>query len=472
MTGLLKNTSIYTIGNVLPKAAGFILLPMYTRYLTPAEFGLVTSMHALLSVAAIFFTFCLESSIIRLYWDYKSNQEKKEFLSTINISIIGSSFIVLCLLFVFKDLVSLIYSSIPFYPYYFLTFLIGFFSAFIITPKIYLRLREKAGKYLLLSVSQFLLSSAFIIWFIIFKEDGAAGYLKGQLVCSFCLLPVFCYYVFKVTGITFRVSMLKQSLSYSVPIIPAMLSAWVLNLSDRIFIERYISLTEVGIYSISYKIAGIVLIFASAFNMAYAPTFFSIANSEDQIDAKSRLFRYNNMYLFISIVACFLISFFSKEVITILFDAKYAKASYLVPLIALSYLISQFDGILGYYFKQSKRMKENAVKSLLIAVINIVLNFALIPRFGAFGAAYATILTTLILTTASYFYTKKYCYFVSFDWLRILIPTTVFFILVFLQYVLVLDVVVSLIVKIIIVGIGGLFFMRRYYPQIKVIMAK
>ena len=76
MAKIIKNTSIYAIGNILPKAAGFFLLPVYTRYLTPADYGIVSSMQVLSTILAVAFTLAIERSIYRLYWDYKTDNDK------------------------------------------------------------------------------------------------------------------------------------------------------------------------------------------------------------------------------------------------------------------------------------------------------------------------------------------------------------------------------------------------------------
>ena len=97
------------------------------------------------------------------------------------------------------------------------------------------------------------------------------------------------------------------------PIIPGILSAWILNLSDRIFIERFFSTTEVGIYSLGYQISGLVLIFSVAFKKAYDPYFYKIANSRSLHFAKRQLYNTNFIFVIVLLFATFVISFFAKE---------------------------------------------------------------------------------------------------------------------------------------------------------------
>ena len=473
MNKLVKNTSIYSIGQILPQAAGFILLPIYTRYLTPADYGIVSSMAVLQTILAIFFTLCLERSVVRLYWDYKTDNDKKDFFGTITISIAVLSSIILLLLFTFNKYVGLIYKSIDFYPFYVYAILSSFIGVFSLVPKKYLMLKEKAGTFITLSLLQFVLRSVFVLYFIIVSKEGAIGYLKGSLFSVIILLPIFSLISFKICNLKFKYNIFKNAFSFSLPIVPAIMTAWVLNLSDRVFIERYFTLEDVGIYSLGYKIAGLVVLFTGAFSLAYDPVFFKLANSDNQKIAKKKLFSYNHIYLIIIILFCFIIAFFSKEIVTIMLDKKFISAYYFIPLIAFSYLFSQAGGITSRFFQQSKKMKANMYISISAAVINVILNFLLIPPFGAFGAAYATILSMFLVFSVSYFYTKKYCYFIPINFKKI-IPLTVFLILtvILFQYILDFAIVTSLIIKMFVFFGIGLFFIKKYYSQIRVIFVK
>jgi O-antigen/teichoic acid export membrane protein len=468
MNKIVQNTFIYTIGQILPQAAGFILLPIYTHYLSPAEYGIVNSMVVFQTIIAIFFTLCLERSIFRLYWDYKSESEKKDFLGTITISISVLSVLFLGLLFLLNGSVGLMYKSISFFPFFAYAIFSTFFATFSMVPKNHLMVKEKAGYFVTISLIQFFLNAGFILWWLIVKDGGAIGYLKGNLFGHLVMFPFFIFISFKTIHLKFSYKIFKKIASFSLPLIPAILTGWILNLSDRIFIERFFTLGDVGIYSLGYKIAGMVGIFAGSISMAYSPVFFKLANSDNQVIAVKSISRYNHIYLMVVVIFCFFVSFFAKEVIIILFNEKYREAYLFIPLISFSYLFSQAGGITGLFFQQSKKMKENMYISISAAFMNIILNFLLIPRFGVFGAAYATILSLAIPFGISYSYTKKNCYFVPIKWNQIIPLVGILVTLVALfQYGIKLEVYLSLVVKIIVVGIIGLIFLKKYYSKLK-----
>jgi O-antigen/teichoic acid export membrane protein len=466
MSKIIKNTSIYAIGNILPTAAGFFLLPIYTRYLSPADYGIVSSMQVLNTIVAVIFTLAIDHSVYRLYWDYRTEKEKKDYLGTITITLCAISVIVLILLFLFRGFVGLIYKSIPFYPFYAYAIITAFISVFGLVPKIYLQLKQKAGSFVILSIIQFVVNTAFILWYIVGLKAGPEGMLKGQMVGGGVMLPIFLFLAFRMINFSFKPEILRESLKFSLPMIPALLSAWVLNLSDRIFIERYFSLADVGIYSLGYKIAGLVLILAAAFNVAYEPIFYKLASSDDQVAAKKQLFSYNNTYAMVILLICFLVSLFSKEAIVILLDARYADAYKIVPIIALAYFISQAGGLMNRSIYQEKKTVAMMLIMLSGALLNIALNFLFVPTLGGYGAAYATVLSFTGMFTVEYWYAKK-CYFIDYDWNKIIMGLLVAVPIVSTVYFMDINIYLSLFVKLFIVACALLFLYARFGVQIK-----
>lgn len=470
MNILIKNTSFYTLGTIIPQAAGFILLPIYSRFLLPSEYGIVNSMAVLGVFISIFFSMCLERSIMRLYYDYNSEKDKKIFYGTIFIAMSGIGIICLGLLFIFHKYVSSIYATIDFFPFYTYTIVASFVGSFSLMPKQQLMLKDKASTFVTLSLIQFIINTGLILYYITIKQTGALGYIQGNLISQIVLLPVFIYFSLKFSILKFNFSYFKHALYYSLPLIPAIMGAWVLNLSDRIFIERYFNMTDVGLYSLGYKIAGIVTLLTASFSAAYTPIFFRLANSADQVTAKITLFKYNNIYLIFVILSCFIISFFSREVIGLFFDINYHKAWIFVPLISISLLFSQASMITSSSFQQSKKLKANMYISMILVLLSIILNFILIPRFGPVGATITAIISMYLGFHISYYYTKKNCYFIPINWKQIsLITVLLAFTFILFYYLLSFNLIISLIVKCVFLGIIAIILTKIYFYEIRAI---
>ena len=464
MSKIIKNTSLYTIGNILPKAAGFILLPIYTRYLTPADYGIVSSMHVLSTILVIFFTMAIERSIYRLYFDYKTEKAKKDYLGTVFITLSINAVLILAIVLIGKGLISKIYSSIPYYPYYLYIIVTGFLAVFGLIPRIYFQVEQKAGKFIIISLSEFIISTGLIIYFIIFQGKGASGMLLAGLIRTVIFLPLFFFIISKVINFSFKPAIMKKSLMFSFPLVPALLSAWVLNLSDRVFIERYFTLRDVGIYSLAYKMAEILLIFIIGFNTAYDPLFYKTAIQKNQIQAKQKLIKYNKIAAIILIFGSLGISLFAKEFIQLL-DAKYSSAYQLVPLIMIGILFGQIGSLFNRSFYQEKKTKKIMLLALSSAVLNIFLNFLLVPKYGSFGAAYATTITFIFFFVIKYFYSKKY-YFIPVAWKELGIYFILSCLIVGVFQMISFTLWLSLLLKISFLLVFVIFILNKYREQI------
>lgn len=469
MANILNNTFIYTIGNIIPKAANFILLPVYTLYLTTTDYGLIESVNALSPILIILFSFSFGASIFRLYYDY---DDKETFFGTIFFSTLFiSTFFLICTILL-SDYIQQIYSSIPFYPYFFYVIVACYISNLFDLPQKYLMIKDKPISYISLSLLRFALNAGFILWFIIYKSEGASGYLKAGVISAVIVLPFYLLITSKIIVFKFSFKIFKDVLLFSLPLIPTLLSSWVLDLSDRIFLENYFTLSEVGVYSLAYKIAGLVLLIVTSFGMAYRPLFFKLANMPDKKQGKKIIYNYNYLFLLIFIILGFSVSLISKEIMSLLFSKEYLSAYLYIPLIIVSYLFSFSGGLVARFYEQSKAMKMNMYIFLGIAALNILFNFLLIPKYGAYGAAISTIISLVIGFVIGYIYAKKHCYFVPFNWkalLPVLIFTTLIFIL-FNSVTVFENIYYSLALKLIVVLLLISVILKVYFKEFKILI--
>lgn len=458
---LIKSTFIYTCGNAYPKIIGFILIPLYTRLLSPSEYGIINTMAVLSSVVGVFLTLAVNRSVPRLYYDYKE-EEKKRFLGTIFIMMAIISTCVLALFFIFHSPMGNIFKSTRFYPLIAFTLLIAYFTTYSYLPMTYLRLKEKAANFVSLSISKFTLEAIIKIIILTFFIRSAYGMILGSLITEIIFFPIFLIIISKIIVLKFSPDICKESLKFSLPYIPSVLSAWILNLSDRIFLERYFSLSDVGIYSMGYQFAGYILLLTEAFNRAYEPIYYSLANSGQSMDKiRGTLSKYNYKYLTTIIFLSFLISLFSKEVVTILLDQRYREAYKISMLISFAYCISQSCYIFEISIVQKKKPILLMWIILITAIVNIVLNFVLIPKFRIYGAASSTIISFSLLLALDFYFAKK-LFYIPMNFLKplgqviLLIGVVVTSVLIFKDT----NIYFSLTIKIVIAVIVALFLYK------------
>ena len=427
---LLKNTSLYSIGTILPKAASFVLLPIYTSYLSVNEYGIISAMVVFNAFLTILITLNLERSIFRLYYDYKTIAQKKEYIGTVFISILCFSTIIVGLIFFTRNYVSLIYSSIDFYPYFLISIFTVYIGVYGSVLRVLLQVMQKAKLFVVIGVVQFSISSLFILLFVVYYKQGAYGYLKGGLLGNLIMMPFFIKLLLPYMKFKLNKLIIINTLKYSLPIVPAVLSAQIIDLSDRVFIENYFSNLDVGLYSLGYTIAGVVLVITAAFKKAYDPFFYKTANSKKKEVAVKILTNTNELYYIITIFICFSISLVSKEMIYWFFPKSYYIAYKIVPIISLAYAVSKISGLINLSFYQEKKTLKLMKLSIYAAMLNVGLNFLLIPLYGYYGAAVSTLITFVFMFFIKYQLSKK-CYFLPINGVLLL---SVIFLMVFIYF--------------------------------------
>jgi O-antigen/teichoic acid export membrane protein len=443
---LVSNLSFYTIGDMLPKAASFFLLPIYTTYLNPSEYGIVGAMTAFVAFLGIFLTLNFERSIFRLLYDYKDEQVQKKFLGTIFIWIFIFATSVVLILFFCRDYVTKFYDSIDFFPYFLISILTVYLNLFGNIPRIFLQVKQRAKTFVVLGLVQFLITNFSILYFVVYLQMKAEGYLLGGLISAALMLPYFLWYTSKIVSLKFDKNIFRAVSKFSLPIFPAIISSQLIDLSDRIFIEKYLTTSDLGLYSLSYSIAGIVLVFTAAFKKAYDPYFYKIANTLKVDEAKEVLKKTNTLYYVVTLLISFSIAIMSKEVIELFFNDKYSSAYRIVPIICIAYAISKVSGLINLSFYQNKNTKLMMYISIASGALNIMLNFLLIPSYGYFGAAYATVVTYVFMLLVKYYFSRNE-FFIEIDFRRLLIVSLLLFALYFFTNSLNLSVIILLTIK-------------------------
>jgi len=473
MSKLAKNTAYYTVGNIIPTAGQFILLPLYTSYLTLADYGITNSLAAFSALLSLLITLSIGRSIYRLYYDYNTDKEKRDFLGTINIGLFFITTTFILLLFLFNNITVLMFRSIQFYPYYVIILLTTYFGVFENIPKIYLVVKEKASIHLIISVAQFILNNIFILYFVVFCHEGAIGYLKGQLYGVASILPFFIYLSFKYSNFVFRKNMFNSALKFCLPMVPSQLAIWGMTLSNRIFIEHYHDMTSVGIFALGYRIASIGLVFSDAFKKAYDPFFYKIANTEIRVTAIKKLTASNNIYLWIILFVSASIALFSKDLIFLIFNSNYHPSFVVVPIITIAYFFDKMHGIQNLSFYQDKKTSFVMYLTIIMGILSVGLNFIFIPFWGELGAAWAMVTTSIIIFFIKYYFSKKVFYIPFYS--SFLIQTLVVFYLpmVILDYLLKLNnLYLSFSIKLLIAFLIFIFSVRilkKKFPEINAI---
>lgn len=415
---ILGHSSIYIVGMMISKAIGFVMIPIYTNFLTPSDYGTLELLSMTTDVVAILAGVGIARAVLRLYYEYDTRPEQNMVVSTALISGLVAFVAVFGLLMLRSDFVSRVVFGTDESAYYFdIIFLTMMLLSAVEIPLVYLRAQQRSLYFVLINLVKLIIQLSLNIYFIVFLEWGVLGVLYSSLISSILIGGFLTIRTFTDTGFHFSLERFKGLLGYGYPLIFSNLGAFVLTYSDRYFLRYFTDLTEVGIYSLGYKFGMMVTILLMApFHQFWTAEMFAVAKREDGPKTFRDMFMYSTM---VSIVFCFALSLYIREIIEFIAVESYWPAYHVVPLICLAYVLVGMHGFTSCGILISKKTKLLAYSTLFAVTANVALNFLLIPRWGAFGAAYATIASFFIRFYTTYRYSQRHFY-IRYEWLRII----------------------------------------------------
>ncbi|WP_026572831.1 lipopolysaccharide biosynthesis protein [Bacillus sp. UNC438CL73TsuS30] len=381
---LISNSLIFAVGNLGSKLIVFLLVPLYTYYLTTSEFGLVDLMITATGLLIPAFSLSIFDSVLRFVMD--KNYDKQAILinsfvvTFLGVAILIMLYPVLLILFPFDQYIS-----------YFYLLLIAQAISTILNQ--FIRANGKVKVFAASGIINALLLLILNVTFLVIFHKGITGYLLS-LIFSYLGSSLFSFFVGKVfleinlKKINFQ--LMKEMLQYSIPLIPNSLMWWIMSLSDRYVITFFLGLSANGLYALANKIPNILSIVSSIFFQAWQLS----AIEESKSKEKSRF--YTNVFNAFSItmlLSTSLILAHLKFIIELFVADNYYVAWKYVPFLLLGVVFSSFSGFLGTNYIAAKKTSGVFKTSVIGALINILANIILIPKIGINGAAVGTMLS-------------------------------------------------------------------------------
>ncbi|MBO8157761.1 MAG: oligosaccharide flippase family protein [Bacillaceae bacterium] len=391
---LLTNSILYTFGSMMTPLIGLVMLPVYTENLTPSEYGIMTTVQTLVGLLQLLLLLSLHGAVTRLFYDFLNEPEKqKEYLGTIFIFVVFFSTIMsIILILFFQPFGSLLFKQIPVYPFYFILIGLSWVTSLLSLPLALFRAQEKAGLFVLINLLKAIAIMTLMVYFLIFKGHGVESVLLSQFFIIMILVVITFVKSFKYLKLSFNLTYLKDSLNFSLPLIPHVASAWIISSSDRIILEKYIEIEQLGVYSLAVQVAMVLSIFFQSVNNALVPRYTRLRKEGNEGQAKKLLNVFSIVILLFGVAAIPLamlaIQFFTTK--------AYYGAIGLLPLLIIGQIIK------GYYYIPVaklfyvKKTKAIASSSSVAALTNVAINILAIPFIGIYGAIVSTIAAEFI----------------------------------------------------------------------------
>lgn len=413
---LIKSVFVYGLGAIAGPIIGFFLIPIYTRFLTPSDYGILETLATTTSIIAIFLIFGMDNSLFRFSFDSKDDTVQKRVLSTTSVFLWTLAIIVTILLVTNASFFSqLLFNESKYTNLLIIAFLSAAIVPILKIPMSVYRIHNQPRKYISLSVVQTILTASLCILFVVGLRKGVFGIMAGSLI-SAVVVTLIAYYLTKsYFSFDFSIDLLKKMLRFAIPIIPAGLSLWILHLSDRYFLLAYTTTTEVGLYSIGAKLASIVGLAIMAFNLAWPQAAFSILDDLNRNKLYARTLTY---FIFTGCSIALVVSLFSNELVRLMTTEQFWGAATVIPLLAFGLVFNGCYTILAIGMNITKKMAMLFPVTALPAILNLILNYFLVPPYGMMGSAWATLISYLLMALLSWWASER-VHHIDYEWVRI-----------------------------------------------------
>ena len=415
---LFKHSAVYSIGWVASSAASILLLPVYTRYLSKADYGILEILTHFNGIFRIIMIAGLHLAVSRFYNFAVDGSSKRRVLSTANsaifiIVILGSIFI-----FPLDDFLSnLILGSADYAYYVDINIIILSLDVMYFVFLISFIVQKKSVPYVAISMIKLILGIIANIYFIVFLKLGALGMLYGNVVSFLVTTVIAGFYSIRENGLLVDFPLLKEMLKFGLPLVPAQLCATVMHNADRFLIRYYCNLEDVGLYSLGYNFPMMTnVLLLQSFNMIWgASMMYEIAKEKDASYQFGRITTYF-MLLFVS--TQYALSIYSTTVVKILAAPKFFMAHTVIPFVSLGVCLHAFYTFftVGAFIKKKTWLVN--IGYLPAAILNIALNMVLLPRFGYIAAAWTTVFTYFTFVALVYVACRK-TISISFEFKRL-----------------------------------------------------
>lgn len=388
MSNLLKKMGAFSVGPIVGALLGFITVPLITYFISPDEYGRTSMFTLAQGILSMLMYLGLDQAFVREFNEYKDSIKKL---------MVNALIIPLLMVFVLDIIVVFNARYISFlmfdtreelYAVYFLAIMLPFmiienFSL------LKIRMEEEGLQYSFFSIllKVFLLALT-VGFFLVYEKSfrsvvyamALAEIINGLILFFVALFPL------KLSIRDIDKALIKKMLSFGLPLVPAALLSWVLTSMDKIMLRTLCDYTELGLYTAAFKIVSILGIIQTCFTLFWTPVAYRWY--ESKVDNK-QFEMVNNVVAYIMTGMCMCLLLF-KDIVAMVLGADFRTAIYIFPFILLypiMYTMSEATAV-GIGF--SRKTKYTIVVSASSGLLNILLNYLLIPRFGGVGAAVAT----------------------------------------------------------------------------------
>ncbi|MBN2572649.1 MAG: oligosaccharide flippase family protein [Ignavibacteriales bacterium] len=459
-----KDTAVYGVSTIIGRFIGFLLVPFYTQVFTTEQFGIYSYVYTLFAFLNIIYVYGMDVAFMK-YDSLVDGEEKKKIFSTTFITVLITSIILSIIFFALRFPISELL-EIRYYKFDIVYFviLILLIDSLTFIPFADLRLRRKAKKFATIKILNIIINVTLnIILILVFKQGIEAIFIANLIASIFSLLALSKEILEKLK---FKIdkAVLKRSLKFGIPYLPASLSAMTVQVIDVPILGMLTDESTVGIYRANYKLGIIMMLFVSMFQYAWQPFF--LVNAKEK-NAKEIFAKVLTIFVIVGGVICVFFSLFIEDVAQFeifgrtIIGRDYLVGLIIVPLVLLGYF---FNGIY-FNFSAGIYIEEKTKYTFLVtgigALVKIGINFLLIPVWGLMGAAFSTLISYMAIAFSQYTISQKF-YKTNYEYSKVIKLLVLVFLAIGAYYLLFYFGEINLLIKLLVMLIFiGLIFVLR-----------
>ncbi|MDQ5895531.1 MAG: Oligosaccharide flippase family protein [Actinomycetota bacterium] len=417
MSGYLRRLATtgaaYTAASIISKLIAVALLPLYTRYLTPADYGAAEVMFAAVVAASIVIRLGVIEALLRFY--YKQGEDPDKVVATSFAMLFWAGLITTVVCFPFAEPISqlllgvsdpnLVRIAIP--------------GLFVLTLSEYLltifRLDERARAFFTVTMLSVLFTIPITVVLVVPLDMGAEGLLLGSYGTGLVMvLGLIAYHWHRLSLVPDR-PLLRRMMRFGLPTMPAELSLYSLSFIDRILIARTLGLAEAGLYALAIKVSQGIAVLVRGFQLAFPPLAYSIQDDDEAARA------YSAVVTWFVVVMAFVVTFLwlaAPWIVRVFAAPDYFDAAEVVGPVSAGAALYALYMVLLVVLGRTGRTEYNLPATIAGLVVNVGLNLLLLPVWGIIGAGVSLVVSYLVVVMLMYIFTQR-LFPVPYEWLRL-----------------------------------------------------
>jgi O-antigen/teichoic acid export membrane protein len=384
---LSKNLAVYGVGDVAIQIVSFLLVPIYVRYLSPADYGILGLLGGVEAAAKLFFRWGLDGSFMRFWYDCRDQEDRQRLASTIFFVLLAINALLLGVSLVAAPFVSLWMLGVPGYTRVLQLVLLNTFAiGFTFIPFHVLRMQQRTRDFSALTFARSVATLLLRITLVVGLHLGVRGVIIADVVVTASMILWMVRLFAPLIRPVFSRAVLGESLAFGLPRLPHALAQQVMAIGDRFILSGFATLADIGVYSMSVSFGLIPKLFLSAFENAWAPFYYATAREPDG----ARTFAGVTTYVF-AVLALLTagLAAIGGDVLALVVGPAYAAGAGVVAWTAVAVLLQGVYLLTSIGLNITRHTQYYPVSTIAGAACNVGLNFVLIPRFGIIGAAWA-----------------------------------------------------------------------------------